>query len=422
MAERPPDGIRAVVLLVSMSSSTIYRWKLNGIRPSHFSKQWCGADVGLEIAELIAVTGLDCGVTVKRQGHRRKLEGVSLEKPARNCQKACSNSVKSPKRCCDVGFADSCRLLAGLYEACGSCWVHRQTGNSSQRSRTPVVLDAERITEIAGFVVKTVNAVTKFKCGRFTLGIGISHSLVDGVSGMNFVNSWAQIARGKPVTAIPFHDRTLLKSWVPPQIKHPYDDFIQITDTSDTESLYQRDPLGKAKSCTSFAAVTALVWRGTGDEASPADEDPHNGRLQVQVRDGAAARALLRQRRGHGREPLLRGGAAQEGPSRSAVEQIQKAVELLDEDYVRPRMDFVDTYKPRLSSGGHAGDQLLLDPAGLRDVELRAGRPVAVRVRGPGEGSCARAHFLEGEGKEGIAVVLALPLSALNSFEELVQV
>lgn len=180
--------------------------------------------------------------------------------------------------------------------------------------------------------------MTKFKCGRFTLGIGISHSLVDGVSGMNFVNSWAQIARGKPVTAIPFQDRTLLKSRVPPQIKHPYDDFVQITDTSDTESLYQRDPLvhklfvfsadgiaaakklalskGKAKSCTSFAAVTALVWRGTGDEASPADEDPHNGRLQVQVRDGAAAQALLRQRRGHGREPLLRGGAAREGPSR----------------------------------------------------------------------------------------------------------
>ncbi|XP_039154626.1 omega-hydroxypalmitate O-feruloyl transferase [Eucalyptus grandis] len=180
--------------------------------------------------------------------------------------------------------------------------------------------------------------VTKFKCGRFTLGVGISHSLVDGVSGMNFVNSWAQIARGKPVTAVPFHDRTLLKSRVPPQIKYPYDDFVQIADTSDTESLYQRDPLvhklfvfdaDRIAATKKLALSEGKVQFGT--EALP---ENYFGNAVVTTASLCSAGELC------------------ERPILFAVEQIQKAVEQLDEEYVRSRMDFVDTYKPPLSSVG----------------------------------------------------------------------
>ncbi|KAL3754357.1 hypothetical protein ACJRO7_001568 [Eucalyptus globulus] len=268
--------------------------------------------------------------------------------------------------------------------------------------------------------------VTKFKCGRFTLGIGISHSLVDGVSGMNFVNSWAQIARGKPVTAVPFHDRTLLKSRVPPQIKYPYDDFVLIlaisADTSDTESLYQRDPLvhklfvfdadriaatnklalseGKVKCCSSFAAVTALVWRARSQALGMTPHQLTKIRIMADF-------------------SLCSAGELCERPILFAVEQIQKAVEQLDEEYVRSRMDFVDTYKPPLSSVGTLVISSWTRLAyGMSDFGW--GDPLQF-----GCGYLARelcVYFPEGEGKKGIAVVLALSLSAVNAFEELVQV
>ncbi|XP_039154632.1 fatty alcohol:caffeoyl-CoA acyltransferase [Eucalyptus grandis] len=289
-----------------------------------------------------------------------------------------------------------------------------------------------------------VNQVTKFKCGKFTLGIGISHSLVDGVSGMNFVNSWAQIARGKPVTAVPFHDRTLLKSRVPPQIKYPYDDFVQIADTSDTESLYQRDPLvhklfvfdadriaatkklalseGKVKCCSSFAAVTALVWRARSQALGMKPHQLTKIRIMADFRSKFGTEALPENYFGNAvvtTASLCSAGELCERPISFAVEQIQKAVEQLDEDYVRSRMDFVDTYKPPLSSVGTLVISSWTRLAyGMSDFGW--GDPSQF-----GCGDLARelcVYFPEGEGKKGIAVVLALPLSAMNAFEELVQI
>ncbi|KAL3754358.1 hypothetical protein ACJRO7_001569 [Eucalyptus globulus] len=286
--------------------------------------------------------------------------------------------------------------------------------------------------------------VTKFKCGKFTLGIGISHSLVDGVSGMNFVNSWAQIARGKPATAVPFHDRTLLKSRVPPQIKYPYDDFVQIADTSDTESLYQRDPLvhklfvfdadriaatkklalseGKVKCCSSFAAVTALVWRARSQALGMKPHQLTKIRIMADFRSKFGTEALPENYFGNAvvtTASLCSAGELCERPISFAVEQIQKAVEQLDEEYVRSRMDFVDTYKPPLSSVGTLVISSWTRLAyGMSDFGW--GDPSQF-----GCGYLARelcVYFPEGEGKKGIAVVLALPLSAMNAFEELVQI
>lgn len=285
--------------------------------------------------------------------------------------------------------------------------------------------------------------VTKFKCGRFTLGIGFSHSLADGVSGMNFVNSWAQIARGKPVTAVPFHDRTLLKSRVPPQIKYPYDDFVQITDTSDTESLYERDPLvhklflfdanrieatkklalseGKLKGCSSFAIVTALVWRARNEALGMKPHQLTKVRIMADVRSKFETKSLPENYFGNAvvtTASLCSAGELRERPISFAVEYIQKAVEQLDEEYVRSRMDFVDTYKPQLSSVG-----TLVISSWTRLAYGMAnfgwGDPSQF-----GCGDLARELCVlmpEGEGKKGIAVVLALPLSAMNAFEELVR-
>ncbi|KAI8019726.1 Spermidine hydroxycinnamoyl transferase [Camellia lanceoleosa] len=53
--------------------------------------------------------------------------------------------------------------------------------------------------------------VTKFSCGGFSLGLGISHILADGECAGHFISEWARIARGKKPENFPFLDRTILQ-------------------------------------------------------------------------------------------------------------------------------------------------------------------------------------------------------------------
>ena len=39
--------------------------------------------------------------------------------------------------------------------------------------------------------------VTKFSCGGMSLGLGISHTIADGLSALHFISEWAKIARGE---------------------------------------------------------------------------------------------------------------------------------------------------------------------------------------------------------------------------------
>lgn len=285
--------------------------------------------------------------------------------------------------------------------------------------------------------------VTRFKCGGFTLGVGISHSLADGPSGMNFINSWAEIARGKPVSAVPFLDRTLLKSRMPPRTKYPYDDFVEITDTSDMEQLYQKDPMvyklfsfdpekiaaikklalsdGKLKSCSSFAAVSALVWRARSKALKMKPQQLTKIRMLADVRS-KFEKPLPQNYFGNAvvtTAGLATTGELCEKPISFAVEQIQKAVECVDEEYVWTRMAFGDTYRPQLSSVG----TLVISSWTRFDYSMSNfgwGNPSQFGCGDLGRELCV--FMPEGEGKKGIAVVLVLPHSAMNTFEELVQI
>ncbi|PSS08356.1 Spermidine hydroxycinnamoyl transferase [Actinidia chinensis var. chinensis] len=70
--------------------------------------------------------------------------------------------------------------------------------------------------------------LTKFSCGGISVGLGISHVLVDGRATGHFISEWARIARGEQIEHIPFLDRTKLRpeqSWAPsfdqPEFKPP---------------------------------------------------------------------------------------------------------------------------------------------------------------------------------------------------------
>ncbi|GKA47705.1 shikimate O-hydroxycinnamoyltransferase-like protein [Tanacetum coccineum] len=59
--------------------------------------------------------------------------------------------------------------------------------------------------------------VTYFKCGGVSLGVGMQHHAADGASGLHFINTWSDMARGLDITLPPFIDRTLLCARDPPQ-------------------------------------------------------------------------------------------------------------------------------------------------------------------------------------------------------------
>ncbi|OVA06562.1 Transferase [Macleaya cordata] len=54
---------------------------------------------------------------------------------------------------------------------------------------------------------------TKFKCGVLSIGVAISHTMVDGLAALHFISCWAKIARGEKLDDAdrPFLDRTVLR-------------------------------------------------------------------------------------------------------------------------------------------------------------------------------------------------------------------
>ncbi|KAI3883198.1 hypothetical protein MKX03_017658 [Papaver bracteatum] len=65
--------------------------------------------------------------------------------------------------------------------------------------------------------------VTHFKCGGVCLSTSLSHIVVDGVSGVNFVNTWSDLCRGvDDIKIVPFFDRTVLRARNPPIVSFPH--------------------------------------------------------------------------------------------------------------------------------------------------------------------------------------------------------
>ncbi|KAL2612735.1 hypothetical protein R1flu_024427 [Riccia fluitans] len=61
--------------------------------------------------------------------------------------------------------------------------------------------------------------VTHLKCGGVAFGVGMQHHIADGMSGIHFINTIADMARGESLKVPPYIDRSLLKARSPPTPK-----------------------------------------------------------------------------------------------------------------------------------------------------------------------------------------------------------
>ncbi|KAI6669962.1 hypothetical protein NL676_004847 [Syzygium grande] len=282
--------------------------------------------------------------------------------------------------------------------------------------------------------------VTRFKCGGFTLGIVINHCLGDGISAMNFMNAWAEIARGKPLSLVPCHDRTILNARVPPQITGPYDDFVQISDVSNMKALYEEQQLvyksfhfddeklatlkrmatkdeQVTSRCSSFVALAAFVWRARSMALKmnlhqqtkllfPVD---FRSRLRTPLPNGFFGNAVAM--------PccLSTMGDLIEEPISASAGRIKKAIESVTDDFIQSKIDFLDTYR---FEGFPMGTLVINSWTRFEhgSTDFGWGEPRF----GTGDVSSLTCLFMAKGREKGIAVVLGLPLSAMDTFDKLV--
>ncbi|KAI5064285.1 hypothetical protein GOP47_0020955 [Adiantum capillus-veneris] len=215
--------------------------------------------------------------------------------------------------------------------------------------------------------------VTKFECGGFVLGLAMNHCMFDGIGAMEFVNAWAETARGVPITTPPVIDRSILKARVPPQINYPHSEFLQIEDLSQKQDLLLGEDLvfksfcfspetlenlkkiamedGELERCTTFEALSGLVWRSRSKAMGMLPEQQTKLLFAVDGRNRISP-PLPKGYMGNGillTYALTTAEELTQKPLSSAVKKVQEAIGLIKDDYIRSAVDYFEVTRARPS-------------------------------------------------------------------------
>jgi len=295
---------------------------------------------------------------------------------------------------------------------------------------------AKNVLEIPPLVAQ----VTKFKCGGFILGLSMNHCMFDGLAAMEFVNSWAETARGLPLSVPPFIDRTILKARTPPSIQFPHNEFAQIDDLSST-TLYQEEMVYKSfifvsekldqlkhkameeglTKCTSFEALSGFVWRARTRALNMLPDQQTKLLFAVDGRQRFEP-PLPKGYFGNGivlTNSICNAGELAERPVSFAVGLVQEAVKLVSDGYMRSAVDYFEATRSRPSL---AATLLITTWSRLsfHTTDFGWGEPVQ---SGPVVLPEKEVILFLSNGRErrSINVLLGLPKSAMLTFEELME-
>ncbi|KAI7986578.1 Shikimate O-hydroxycinnamoyltransferase [Camellia lanceoleosa] len=211
--------------------------------------------------------------------------------------------------------------------------------------------------------------VTYFKCGGVSLGVGMQHHVADGSSGLHFVNTWSDIARGLDLTIPPFIDRTLLRARDPPQPAFHHIEYqpppSMNADPQSTKpesvpeatvSIFKltKDQLNtlKAKSkedgnmvnYSSYEMLAGHVWRSVCKARGlPDDQETKlyiatdgRSRLRPALPPGYFGNVIFTT------TPLAIAGDLQSKPTWYAASRIHDALVRMDNDYLKSALDYLE--------------------------------------------------------------------------------
>ncbi|XP_028552963.1 omega-hydroxypalmitate O-feruloyl transferase-like [Dendrobium catenatum] len=223
-----------------------------------------------------------------------------------------------------------------------------------------------------GFII---SQVTRFRCGGFSVGFVVNHSILDGRSAAEMFLSLASICRGEGLQTHELNtDRSSIRARSPPQIKFKHTEYTKLAEASSTSftspilsSQAIRDPPRisnfrlfsfspeminhlKNKSelkCSSFEAVVAHLWR-TRTKAVFDDQ-----RKMSSVLFAVDIRSKLSPPLPHG----FIGNAVITASASAEVEEMEKksfsfcvglvreAIDRVNDEYVRSVIDWLEVFK-----------------------------------------------------------------------------
>ncbi|CAH9092119.1 unnamed protein product [Cuscuta epithymum] len=209
--------------------------------------------------------------------------------------------------------------------------------------------------------------VTEFKCGGVSLGVGMQHHVADGASGLHFINTWSDMARGLDPTLPPFIDRTLLQARDPPQPQFHHVEYQPPPSlNNDSAALQQpageqaavsifrlsKDQIcalkaGKSKEGTVYSSYEMLsghVWR-CACKARGLNEDQETklyiatdgrSRLRPPLPPGYFGNVIFTA------TPIALSGDLQAKPAWFAASKIHDALSRMDDSYLRSALDYLE--------------------------------------------------------------------------------
>ncbi|XP_071711516.1 omega-hydroxypalmitate O-feruloyl transferase-like [Rutidosis leptorrhynchoides] len=297
---------------------------------------------------------------------------------------------------------------------------------------------AKNILEIPPLAVQ----VTKFKCGGFVLGLGMNHNMFDGIAAMEFINSWSRIARDLPLKVPPFLDRSILKARNPPLVEFPHDEFLEIEDVSNSADLYKEelsyrsfcftpDDLealktkaksdGYISSCTTFEALSAFVWKARTESLKMHPDQKTKllfavdgrTRLDPPLPEGYSGNGIVLT------YSICTAGEQVNNNLSYSVKLVHDAVKMINDSYIRSAIDYFEMTRARPSLTSTllitTWSKLSFHANDFGWGKPKMSGPVALPEK---EVILFLSH---GEGRKSVNVLLGLPVSAMETFTQLVK-
>ncbi|KAH9806334.1 Shikimate O-hydroxycinnamoyltransferase [Citrus sinensis] len=168
--------------------------------------------------------------------------------------------------------------------------------------------------------------VTRFKCGGVCLATRFHHILADGASTYHFVNSWAEMTRGVPISIPPFFDRTVL-------------DFGQIKILKEKS----KENRGSTFEYTRLEVLAAHIWRCVCKARELSDDQasklhfPTNGRskLNPPLPSGYFGNVVFTT------ALIALSGNILSEPLNYTVERIHRALERMNDEYLKSALAYL---------------------------------------------------------------------------------
>jgi len=286
--------------------------------------------------------------------------------------------------------------------------------------------------------------VTRLRCGGFILAFSFNHTMCDGTGFSQFVNTWAEIARGatKPSNP-PVWRRELLMARDPPRITCNHREYEHVPDTvkgtvasNDHDMVLRSFFFGPSQiaalrglipphlhHCSTFDLITACFWRcRTKALQIEAEEDVRmmvivnarakfNPPLPVGYYGNAFAYPAA----------VTTAGKLRENPFGYAVNLINKVKGEVTEEYMHSVADLMVSKGRCLFTTTRSFIVSDLRRFSLREIDFGWGNALYGGVAKAGAGAFPAVIFLmsheNANGEEGALIPIWLPAKAMEKFE-----